>query len=186
MQAAMENWTRMEYSALVLAVTVQSVARAGDDDWEHRLKITHHLQSQNQGQPTSSLPSTPWWFIGVVALMAVFFVIAVLIKCCCRSRRRHMMMAHQVLTPPPLAPVMSGAEMYGSLGQPPPLSVALASPLAHHPPPQRCYPPQATPYTCAPPYAVQNVEPLQRPSAPLPQAQMDAPPPYNSQPFFIQ
>lgn len=183
----MEHWTRMEYPALVLAVAVQSVARAaGDDDLEHRLKITRDFHSQTQGPRTSSLPPTPWWFIGIIATMAVFFVIAVLLRCCWVSKRRRLMMAHQVLTPPPLAPVMSGAEMYGSLGQPPPLSIAVASPLAPHPPPQRCYTAQATPYACVPPYAAQNIAPLQRPSAPLPQAQLDAPPPYNSHPFFVQ
>lgn len=174
----------MEYQALVLVVALQSVARAGGDDTEPQFKID--FQAHNQGQPGSSLPATPWWFIGVIAVMAFLFLIAVVTGCCCPSRRQRMMMAHQTLTPAPLAPVMSGADMYGSLRQQPPLLVTIAPPLAIHPPQQRCYPPQAVRQPQVPQYAAQNVDPFQRPSAPVHQAPLDAPPPYNSQPLFIQ
>lgn len=185
-QTAMEHWTRMEYPALVLAVAMESVARAADEDWEHRINITHTLQPHHQWQPGTLLRATPWWFIGIIAVMAFFFVIAAVAGCAHRSKRRRMKMANQTLTPPSLAAVMSGAEMYGSLGQQPSLSVATAPPPEYHLPQQRCYPPQAMCHTQVPSYGAQYVDHFQYPSAPLHQPPLDPPPPYSSLPFFVK
>lgn len=85
-----------------------------------------------------------------------------------------MLMGQQTFVPAFLVPVTAGAPMYP--GQQHFVSGAMMSPPAPYNPQQHVYQPQATPYTQATLYAAQNVDSLQRTSAPAP---LDAPPLYN-------